>query len=175
MPAKPGSTQIGFVGLGIMGAPMALKLIEAGFSLKVYNRTDRPRVQRVVDAGAERVATPAAAATGSGVLITIVTDRPAVEEGSRGDGGRRARAPVGPAGVDPRWHRHRGKGQAAERQDVQDRWHDMFSMRTAPATPGASPGIVGSLGYRPIRRSRSEYIGSDRFSLAWIADSARPS
>ena len=32
MPAKPGSTQIGFVGLGIMGAPMALKLIEAGFS-----------------------------------------------------------------------------------------------------------------------------------------------
>ena len=45
MPAKPGSTQIGFVGLGIMGAPMALNLIKAGFSLKVYNRTDRPRVQ----------------------------------------------------------------------------------------------------------------------------------
>ena len=49
MPAKPGTTQIGFVGLGIMGAPMALNLIKAGFSLKVYNRTDRPRVQEVGD------------------------------------------------------------------------------------------------------------------------------
>jgi len=80
MPAKPGSAQIGFVGLGIMGAPMALNLIKAGFSLKVYNRTDRPRVQEVVDAGAERVATAAAAANGSDVIITIVTDTPDAEK-----------------------------------------------------------------------------------------------
>ncbi len=40
MVAKPGSTQIGFVGLGIMGAPMALNLIKAGFSLKVYNQRE---------------------------------------------------------------------------------------------------------------------------------------
>ena len=70
MPAKPGSTQIGFVGLGIMGAPMALNLIKAGFSLKVYNRTDRPRAQEVVDAGAKRVATPTAAANGSDAIIS---------------------------------------------------------------------------------------------------------
>jgi 3-hydroxyisobutyrate dehydrogenase len=56
MPAQPGSTQIGFVGLGIMGAPMAEHLIKAGFSLKVYNRTDRPRVQQVVEAGGHRYA-----------------------------------------------------------------------------------------------------------------------
>ena len=80
MPAKPGSAQIGFVGLGIMGAPMALNLIKAGFSLKVYNRTDRPRVQEVVDAGAERVATAAATANGSDVIITIVTDTPDAEK-----------------------------------------------------------------------------------------------
>ena len=79
MPAKPGTTQIGFVGLGIMGAPMALNLIKAGFSLKVYNRTDRPRVEEVVDAGAQRVATPAAAAVASDVIITMVTDTPDAE------------------------------------------------------------------------------------------------
>ena len=79
MPAQPGSTQIGFVGLGIMGAPMAEHLIKAGFSLKVYNRTDRPRVQRVVEAGGQRVDTPQAAAEGSDVIITIVTDTPDVE------------------------------------------------------------------------------------------------
>ena len=100
MPAKPGSTQIGFVGLGIMGAPMALKLIEAGFSLKVYNRTDRPRVQRVVDAGAERVATPAAAAKGSDVIITIVTDTPDVEEVILGEDGVRQTARVGATVID---------------------------------------------------------------------------
>ena len=60
MPAQPGSTQSGFVGLGIMGAPMALNLMNAGYSLKVYNRTDRTRVQEVVDAGAARGASQGA-------------------------------------------------------------------------------------------------------------------
>jgi len=87
MPARPGTTQIGFVGLGIMGAPMALNLIEAGFSLKVYNRTDRPRVQEVVDAGGERVATPAETASGSDVIITNVTDTPDVVEVILGEDG----------------------------------------------------------------------------------------
>jgi 3-hydroxyisobutyrate dehydrogenase len=58
---------------------MAEHLIKAGFSLKVYNRTDRPRVQRVVEAGGQRVDTPQAAAEGSDVIITIVTDTPDVE------------------------------------------------------------------------------------------------
>ena len=100
MPAKPGSTQIGFVGLGIMGAPMALNLIKAGFSLKVYNRTDRPRVQAVVDAGAKRVVTPAAAADGSDVIITIVTDTPDAEEVILGEDGVLQNADVGATVID---------------------------------------------------------------------------
>jgi 3-hydroxyisobutyrate dehydrogenase len=87
MPAQPGSTQIGFVGLGIMGAPMALNLIKAGYSLKVYNRSDRPRVQEVVDAGGERVSTPKEAAADADVIITIVTDTPDVEAVILGDEG----------------------------------------------------------------------------------------
>jgi 3-hydroxyisobutyrate dehydrogenase len=100
MPATPGTTQIGFVGLGIMGAPMALNLIKAGFSLKVYNRTDRPRVQEVVDAGGERVATPAAAADGSDVIITNVTDTPDVEEVILGEKGVLQTARAGATVVD---------------------------------------------------------------------------
>jgi 3-hydroxyisobutyrate dehydrogenase len=78
MPAEPGKTKIGFIGLGIMGAPMAGHLLKAGYELKVYNRSDRPRVQEVVDAGAVRVASPKEAAEGSDVIITIVTDTPDV-------------------------------------------------------------------------------------------------
>jgi 3-hydroxyisobutyrate dehydrogenase len=66
---------------------MARNLIAAGYSLKVYNRSDRPRVQEVVDAGGERVATPKEAAAGSQVVITIVTDTPDVEAVILGENG----------------------------------------------------------------------------------------
>jgi len=87
MPATPGGTRIGFVGLGIMGAPMALNLLEAGYALKVYNRTDRPRVEEVVQAGGQRVDSPQGAAEGSDVTITMVTDTPDVERVILGTGG----------------------------------------------------------------------------------------
>ena len=87
MPATPEGTRIGFVGLGIMGAPMALNLMKAGFSLKVYNRSDRPGVQQVVEAGAVRAASPREAAEGSDVIITIVTDTPDVEAVILGEDG----------------------------------------------------------------------------------------
>ena len=80
MPASPGNTKIGFVGLGIMGAPMALNLLKAGYSLKVYNRSDRQEVEDVVAAGGERAATPKDAAAGSQIVITIVTDTPDMQE-----------------------------------------------------------------------------------------------
>ena len=87
MSASAGNTKVGVVGLGIMGAPMALNLMKAGFTLKVYNRTDRPRVQEVVDAGAERCPTPKDTAAGCDVVITMVTDTPDVENVIFGEGG----------------------------------------------------------------------------------------
>ncbi|MCY3762111.1 MAG: NAD(P)-dependent oxidoreductase [Gemmatimonadetes bacterium] len=100
MPASPESTRIGFIGLGIMGAPMARNLMAAGYSLKVYNRSDRPRVQEVVDAGGERVATPEEAARGSQVVITIVTDTPDVEAVILGENGVIAGVEEGAAVID---------------------------------------------------------------------------
>ena len=69
---------IGFIGLGIMGAPMSLNLLKAGYPLTVYNRT-REKCDVLLDAGAEVKETPAEVAMVSDVVITIVTDTPDVE------------------------------------------------------------------------------------------------
>jgi 3-hydroxyisobutyrate dehydrogenase len=70
--------RIGFIGLGIMGKPMALNLIKAGFPLTVYNRT-AAKCGPLVDAGADNVSTPREVAESSDIVITIVSDTPDVE------------------------------------------------------------------------------------------------
>jgi 3-hydroxyisobutyrate dehydrogenase len=78
--------RIGFIGLGIMGRPMALNLIKAGYSLAVYNRT-ADKCRPLIDAGALAVGSPGEAAAGSDIVITIVSDTPDVASvlfGARG-------------------------------------------------------------------------------------------
>jgi 3-hydroxyisobutyrate dehydrogenase-like beta-hydroxyacid dehydrogenase len=70
---------IGFIGLGIMGQPMALNLLKAGHKLTVYNRTIA-RAETLKQAGAQVASTPAAAAKDADFVIVIVTDSAAVEE-----------------------------------------------------------------------------------------------
>ncbi|MBV5267998.1 MAG: NAD(P)-dependent oxidoreductase [Burkholderiaceae bacterium] len=76
MQTKP---RIAFLGLGIMGLPMAGHLLKAGFPLTVYNRT-ASRASDLVRAGARQAATPAEAAPGADFVISIVTDGPDVEQ-----------------------------------------------------------------------------------------------
>src|SRR5215469_2294539 len=78
--------QIGFIGLGIMGRPMALNLIKAGHSLVVYNRTSE-KCRPLIEAGARAAASPRGAAEGSEIVITIVSDTPDVESVLFGPGG----------------------------------------------------------------------------------------
>jgi len=70
---------IGFIGLGIMGQPMCLNLLKAGFPLTVYNRTPA-RMQPVLQAGAVAAASAKQAAERSSIVITMVTDTPDVEQ-----------------------------------------------------------------------------------------------
>ena len=70
---------IGFIGLGIMGQPMALNLVRAGHKLTVYNRNSE-KTEPLRQAGAQVASTPAAAATGADFVVIIVTDSAAVEE-----------------------------------------------------------------------------------------------
>jgi len=64
-------TNIGFIGLGLMGAPMAGHLLAAGFKLNVYNRT-RAKAEELLGRGARWCDTPAAVAAQSDMVITIV-------------------------------------------------------------------------------------------------------
>lgn len=73
----PGS-KVGLIGLGLMGRPMGLNLLKAGYSLTVWNRT-ASRAESLVAAGAKLAKSPEEAASGSDVLITIVSDPPALE------------------------------------------------------------------------------------------------
>jgi len=69
---------IAFIGLGIMGQPMARNLLQAGYRLRVYNRT-RGKAEALAGDGATVCDSPAEAARGAQVVITIVTDTPDVE------------------------------------------------------------------------------------------------
>ncbi|MDQ3458319.1 MAG: NAD(P)-binding domain-containing protein, partial [Deinococcota bacterium] len=69
--------KIAFIGMGTMGAPMAVRLIDAGFEVTVHNRT-RSREEEAERAGAKRAASPREAALGADVVITMVSDSPDV-------------------------------------------------------------------------------------------------
>ena len=78
MSIKPGST-IGFVGLGLMGKPMALNLLKAGFKLRVWNRTPEKAFE-VVQAGATLVSSLPEVAKDSSLVITMLEHGAAVTE-----------------------------------------------------------------------------------------------
>jgi len=77
--AAEAKAKIGLIGLGLMGRPMGLNLLKAGHALTVWNRTPA-RAEALVAAGASLAASPRAAAESCDVLITIVSDPPALEE-----------------------------------------------------------------------------------------------
>ena len=71
--------RIGFIGLGIMGKPMALNLRRAGFPLVVHSRS-RPPVEELIAAGAVDGGSPKAVAQHSDIVITMLPDSPQVRE-----------------------------------------------------------------------------------------------
>jgi 2-hydroxy-3-oxopropionate reductase len=70
---------IGFIGLGIMGKPMARNLLASGFEVTVHSRSPGP-VEELVADGAKRAASPREVAGASTVTITMLPDTPDVEE-----------------------------------------------------------------------------------------------
>lgn len=70
--------KVAFIGLGTMGAPMALNLLKAGHEVTVYNRT-RDRERAIVAAGGQSAESPQVAAQAAEVTITCVSDTPDVE------------------------------------------------------------------------------------------------
>ena len=80
------STTVAFVGLGIMGRPMALNLLKTGHTVRVHAR--RPEsMAPLVEAGATACTSPAEAAAAAEVIFTMVSDTPDVEQVILGAGG----------------------------------------------------------------------------------------
>jgi 2-hydroxy-3-oxopropionate reductase len=78
--------RIGFIGLGIMGKPMAKNLLAAGYPLTVHSRSAGP-IDELVEAGATRASTPSEVAAATDVVITMLPDTPVVESVLLGPGG----------------------------------------------------------------------------------------
>lgn len=77
---------LGFIGLGVMGKPMAIRLLDAGYPLTVSDI--RPEaMEELVSLGAQRGDTPAHVASLSEVIITMLPDSPQVEEVILGEEG----------------------------------------------------------------------------------------
>jgi len=81
-----GLKRVGFIGLGIMGKPMALNLLKAGYPLTVWNRT-KSKMDDLVAMGAYGASSPKEVAERSDVVITMVTDSPDVEDVLLGSNG----------------------------------------------------------------------------------------
>ncbi len=78
--------RIGWIGLGRMGQPMAMRLVEAGYQVAVYNR-DKAKTAEAVKAGARLTSSPKEAAEGADVVFTMILDSAALEAVSLGETG----------------------------------------------------------------------------------------
>ena len=78
--------KIGFIGLGIMGKPMSLNLIKAGYQLVVMDVFE-PAVAELVAAGAEAAPTPRAVAEQADIIITMLPNSPQVKQVVLGEQG----------------------------------------------------------------------------------------
>jgi 2-hydroxy-3-oxopropionate reductase len=130
---------IGFIGLGIMGRPMARNLLKAGYSLVVHSRSRGP-VDEIVKAGATAAASPKDVAAQCDVLITMLPNSPDVEQvvlGPNGviEGARRGMILADMSTISPIVSQKIGK--ALEAKGV--------AMLDAPVSGGEKGAIDGAL------------------------------
>jgi 2-hydroxy-3-oxopropionate reductase len=146
---------IAFIGLGIMGGPMAQRLVDAGHTLIGFNRSSGP-VDRLVAAGGKGAGSVAEAVRDADVIITMVPDSPDVEEVALGEDGIYAHAPQGSIHID----------MSSIRPDVAAGLYDAgkavgVRVMDAPVSGGEPGAIEGTL---------SIMVGGDRADF----DAVRP-
>ena len=90
---------VGFIGLGIMGKPMALNLLRAGHPLVVHSRSAGP-VDELVAAGATRAPSPSDVAAAAQLVVTMLPDTPDVEQVLLGGSGVASGVAVGALVID---------------------------------------------------------------------------
>ena len=138
---------IAFIGLGIMGGPMARHLIKDGHTVTGFNRS-AAAVERLVAAGGKGATSVAEAVRDAEVIITVVPDSPDVESLALGEGGIYANARQGSIHID----------MSSIRPDVAARLADEgraagVRVMDAPVSGGEAGAIEGTL---------SIMVGADR-------------
>jgi len=96
---QPGRARLGFVGLGLMGLPMARRLLKGGYQLTVFTRTPK-KAEPLVLEGARAARDPADVARQSDAVITMLPDSPEVIEVVTGEVGLLAGAAPGMLWID---------------------------------------------------------------------------
>jgi 2-hydroxy-3-oxopropionate reductase len=92
-------TEVGFIGLGIMGGPMAANLVKAGYDVVGFNRSPEP-VSRLAKAGGRGASSITEAVDAADIVITMVPDSPDVEAVALGVDGIYAKAKPGIIHID---------------------------------------------------------------------------
>ena len=131
--------RIGYIGLGIMGKPMAQNILKAGFELTVYNRTVG-KMDELVQAGADAASSPKDVAKVSDIVFTNLTDTPDVLEVVLGEEGIIHGAHEGMIFIDNSTIRPDGAIQIAQEMKVLG-----VSCLDAPVSGGEIGAINGTL------------------------------
>src|SRR5918997_4022258 len=79
--------KVGFIGLGIMGRPMAKNLMDAGYELVVHNRSPEKSEELAEEGNATAAGSPREVAEACDIVITMLPDSSDVESVVAGDGG----------------------------------------------------------------------------------------
>ena len=130
---------VGFIGLGIMGRPMAQNLIKGGHRLTVWSRR-RESMLPLLEAGARAASGPAEVAAAAEVVISMVPDAPDVREVLLGAGGAASRARDGLVAIDMSTIL-----PAAARQIAIELAAQGIDFLDAPVSGGEPGAIAGSL------------------------------
>jgi 3-hydroxyisobutyrate dehydrogenase len=136
---KPGRDTIGFIGLGIMGRPMARNLRAAGYDLVVWNRS-RPGIDALVAEGASEAGSPREVAERATFVFSMVGDSPDVEQVALGadgiiEGAREGLAHIDMSTVSP-----------AVTRSIAERYASAgVAMLDAPVSGGEQGAIDGTL------------------------------
>lgn len=131
--------KVGFIGLGIMGRPMAINLIKAGYSLSVYD-INAESVQAVAAAGAKAAGSIAEVAVDNKLIITMLPNSPHVKAVVLGDGGILEHAQPGTLLVDMS-----SIAPAASQEIAVKLKEKGIRMLDAPVSGGEPKAIDGSL------------------------------
>jgi len=130
---------VGFIGLGIMGRPMAKNLLKAGYPLVVHSRSKGP-VDEIVKAGAKPAGSPKEVAGACDVLITMLPNSPDVEQVALGkdgivEGARKGLILADMSTISPIVSKKVGKALAAKGVEMLD----------APVSGGEKGAVDGAL------------------------------